>query len=61
MIIFQHETQNLTKYIGFEKSKFIQQWLTKNVWYGEEIVCIFNNKLQKILFKKHFIWKNEKD
>jgi hypothetical protein len=23
-------------------------------------ICIFNNKLQKISFKKKFIWKNEK-
>jgi len=60
MINFQDETQNLTKFTHFEKFIFIQQWLTQNMWSIGAIVCIFNNKLQKISLKKNFIWKSEK-
>jgi hypothetical protein len=31
-----------------------------NMWSIGPTICIFNNKLQKISFKKHFIWKSEK-
>jgi hypothetical protein len=49
---FQNETQNL--------AKFIQQWLTQNMWFIGATICIFNNKLQKISFKNSFVWKNDK-
>jgi len=60
MIKFQNEMQNLVEFTHFDKFIFIQQWLTQNMWSIAEILCIFNNKLQKNSFKKHFIWKNEK-
>jgi hypothetical protein len=28
------------------------------MWYIRIIICIFNNKLQKVSFKKSYIWKN---
>jgi hypothetical protein len=30
------------------------------MWYIGATICIFNNKLWKISFKKKIIWKNEK-
>jgi hypothetical protein len=60
MIIFQFETQNLAKFTHFEKSIFIQQWLTQNMWYIGATICIFDNNLQNISFKKKFIEKSEK-
>jgi hypothetical protein len=48
------------KNLHFEKFIYIQQWLTYNMWSIGAIMCIFNNKLKKISFKKHFIWKSEK-
>jgi len=59
MINFQNEMQNLEEFTHFKKFIFIQQWLTQNMLFIGAIICIFNNKLQKILFKKKFIWKNE--
>jgi hypothetical protein len=52
MINFQDETKNLEKITHFEKFIFIWQWLTQNTWSIETTICIFNNKLQKISFKK---------
>jgi hypothetical protein len=60
MINFQDEMQNLAKFTHFEKFIYIQQWLRQNMWSIGPTICIFNNKLQKISFKKHFIWKSEK-
>jgi hypothetical protein len=60
MISFQDEMQNLAKSTQFKKFIFIQQWLTKNMWYIGASICIFYNKLQKISFKNSFIWKSEK-
>jgi len=60
MIYFQDYTQNLANFTHIEKLIFIQQWLTQNMWSMGENICIFNNKLQKISFKKNFIWKSEK-
>jgi hypothetical protein len=60
MINFQDEMQNLVEFTHFEKFIFIQKWLTQNMWSIGATICIFNNKLQKISFKKKFIWKNEK-
>jgi hypothetical protein len=31
------------------------------MWYIETTICNFNNKLQNILLKNSFIWKNEND
>jgi hypothetical protein len=60
MIKFQDEMQNLVEFTHLEKFIFIQKWLIENMWYVLEIICILNNKLQKISFKNSFIWKNEK-
>jgi len=57
----QDEMQNLVEFTHFEKFIFIQKWLTKNMWSIGATTCIFNNELQKISFKKNFIWKNEKE
>jgi hypothetical protein len=59
MIKFQDETQNLTKSTNFENFIFIQQWLIQNMWSTGATICILNKNLQKILFKKNFIWKSE--
>ncbi len=59
MIKFQDEMQNLVEFTHLEKFIFIQKWLIENMWYVLEIICILNNKLQKISFKNSFIWKNE--
>jgi hypothetical protein len=48
------------KFTHIEKFIFIQQWLTQNMWSIGATMCIFYNKLQKISFKKKFIWKSEK-
>jgi hypothetical protein len=61
MINFKDETQNLPKFTHFEKFIFIQQWFTQNMWSIGAIICIFNNKLQKISFKTSFIWKMKND
>ncbi len=42
------------------KTHIYTTWLTQNMWSMGENICIFNNKLQKISFKKNFIWKSEK-
>jgi hypothetical protein len=60
MIKFQDEMQNLAEFTHFEKFIFIQQWLTKNMWFIGATMCIFNNKLQKISLKNKIIWKSEK-
>ncbi len=60
MINFQFEMQNLAKSTHFEKSIFIQQWLTQNMWYIGATICIFNNKLQNISFQNSFIEKVKK-
>jgi hypothetical protein len=60
MIKFHDEMQILANFTHFEKVIFIQQWLTQNMWAIGATICICNNKLQKISFKKKFIWKNEK-
>jgi hypothetical protein len=55
---FSRLTQNLAKSTHFEKTIFIQQWLTQNMWNIKATICIFNNKLQKISFKNSFIQKS---
>jgi hypothetical protein len=52
MINFQDEMQNMVEFTHFEKFIFIQQWLTQNMWSIGENISIYNNKLQKISFKK---------
>jgi hypothetical protein len=52
--------QNLEKFTHFEIFIFIQKWLTQNMWYIGATICTSNNKLQKISFKKKFIWESEK-
>jgi hypothetical protein len=39
---------------------FIQQWLAQNMLSIGATICIFNNKLQKISFKKHSYEKVKK-
>jgi len=57
---FSNEMQNQTKLAHLKKIISIQEWITQNIWYIGAIICIFNNKLQKIWFKYSFIWKSEK-
>ncbi len=61
MINFQDKMQNLVEFTHFVKFIFIQQWLTQNMWFNAVTIGILNSKLQKISFKKNFIWKNEKE
>jgi hypothetical protein len=61
MIKFQDEMQNLVKFTHFEKIIFIQKWFKKNMWSIGATICIFNNKLQKISFKKNSFEKMKKD
>jgi hypothetical protein len=35
--------------------------MTNTKQYIGKIICIFNNKLQKVSFKNSFIWKSVKD
>jgi hypothetical protein len=42
------------------KMHIYSKLLTQNMWSIGAIICIFNNNLQKISFKKKFKWKNEK-
>jgi hypothetical protein len=60
MISFLNEMQNWANFTHFEIFIFIQQWLAQNMWYIEAVICIFNNKLQKISFKHFSIQKIEK-
>jgi hypothetical protein len=46
---FSRWNENLEKFTHFEKVIFIQWWLTKKMWFIGETICIFYNKLQKIL------------
>jgi hypothetical protein len=34
--------------------------INEKMWSIGATICIFKNKLQKILFKNSFIWKSEK-
>jgi hypothetical protein len=47
------------KIYTFWKIYVVQQWLTQNMWNIGATTSIFNNKLQKILFKNSHM-KNEK-
>jgi hypothetical protein len=60
MINFQIEMQNLAEFTHFEKSIFIQQWLTQNMWSIGATICIFNNNLQNISFRKNSYKKVKK-
>jgi hypothetical protein len=44
----------------FWKNHIYSIVINKNMWYIGTIICILNNKLQKISFKNSFIWKSEK-
>jgi hypothetical protein len=61
MINFQSEMYFVTKSTHFEKSIFIQEWLTQNMWSIGKPICIFKNKLQTISLKNTFIWNIEND
>jgi hypothetical protein len=42
MTNFQDETQNLAKFVQFQKFIFLQIWLYKNIWHiGETINTIY--------------------
>jgi hypothetical protein len=61
MIFLKGEMYFVRKSTHLEKSIFIQEWLTKNMWSIGKHICIFNNKFQNISLKKTFIRNNEND
>jgi hypothetical protein len=51
----------LVEFIHLKKIFVIHQMLIQKMWCVEEIICIFNNILQKVSSKKSFLWESEND
>jgi len=58
MKIFQNETQNLAKFVHFQKSIFIQIWLQTNIWHIGATINTINKKFENISFENSSIWKH---
>ncbi len=58
MTNFQNKTQNLAKFVHFQKSIFIQIWLQTNIQHIGATIDTINKKFQNISFENSFIWKH---
>jgi hypothetical protein len=62
MTNFQDETQNLAKYMHFQKFVFMQIWLLKTIWHIGATINTMYKKFQNISFEnsslgKHVFWE----